>query len=147
MKALSPVAAVNLVFASGKEGTKLLAWAKLPAPPQSPFTGSTVFMFRDDLFGNVAALGSGPASTENPTSGSGECGSGNKDKADSQAEGEVELPGLEIFGYKGGVPTGSGENLPTKGPILQEIVEEQPQQAPAISPGKPKTISKLLEDP
>ena len=134
------------MFASGEEGTKLIAWSNPPAQPQSPFTGRTVFMFRKDLFDDVAALASGPASVENPTPGSGECGSGNRDDEDSAPESEIESPGLKLFGSKGRVPTGSGENLQTEGPSLQEIVEGQAYQAKACNPSRPKTISKL-EDP
>ena len=83
-----------------------------------------VFMFRKDLFDDIAALVSGPASIENPSPGSGEGGSGNRDGKSSEPESEIQIPGLKIFGSKGRVPTGSGENLQTKGLILKEIVEE-----------------------
>ena len=80
------------MFASAEQGTKLIAWSNPPAQPPSPFTGSTLFMFREDLFDDVAALASGSASVENPHPGSGECGSCNKDSEGSEAESDIELP-------------------------------------------------------
>ena len=103
LSTLSEVAVVQQAFASGasgKEGARLIAWSNPPAQPKTPFTGRTVFMFRDDLFDDVAALAFGPAPVEDPTSGSGEGGRSNKNSEDSEPESEIELPGLEFSGPK-----------------------------------------------
>ena len=86
LTALSKDAAVQQIFVSGEEGTKLIAWSNPPAQPQSPFIGRTVFIFHKDLFDDVAALASGPASIENPSPDSGEGGSGNRDGKSSEPE-------------------------------------------------------------
>ena len=60
LTALSQVAAVQQTLDFGIQGTKLLALRRPPAQPPAPFIGRTVFMFRNDLFDDVAALASVP---------------------------------------------------------------------------------------
>ena len=101
LTAFSQVAAVQQTLDSGVQGTTLLAWRHPPVQPPAPFVGRTVFMFRNDLFDDVAALASVSPPVQSPCLGSGEgdgLGSSKDGDAGTREEGEVDISGLKFLG-------------------------------------------------